>query len=287
MEVESTVVSGAMTLDEKRFARFSAFIVRELGILMPPAKLTMLQCRLQRRLHQLQMDSLDEYERYLFESPDSAQELVHFLDLVTTNKTDFFREPRHFDYLRETVLPTLARQWGLGERWECKLWCAGCSSGQEVYTLAMVLSEYAEAQRGFSFSVLGTDVSSQVLEEACEGIYPEASAEPIPMPLRRKYLLRSKNPSEPRVRLVPEIMARVRFGRLNFMEENYGLRAKFQIIFFRNVMIYFDKPTQELIVSRLCRHLEAGGYFFISHSETLMGLDVPLKQALNSVYRRV
>jgi chemotaxis protein methyltransferase CheR len=150
----------------------------------------------------------------------------------------------------------------------------------------MVLSEYAEACRGFSFSVLGTDVSSQVLKEACEGIYPEAAVEPVPLPLRKKYLLRSRNLSPMRVRMAPEIRARVRFGRLNFMEQNYGLRETFHVIFFRNVMIYFEKPTQQLIVNRLCRHLEPGGYFFISHSETLMGVDLPLKLVTNSVFRK-
>jgi chemotaxis protein methyltransferase CheR len=286
MTNESTPQCGFMTLDRKRFARFSAFITRELGIRMPEAKLTMLQSRLQRRLRLLQIGSLDAYEEYLFRSDHTAEELVHFIDLVTTNKTDFFREPQHFEYLRSTALPALAREAGAPERWDLRVWCAGCSSGQEAYTLAMVLSEYAEAHPGFSFSVLATDVSTQVLKQACAAIYPEELIDPVPLELRKKYLLRSKDRSRKEVCITPQLRARVRFGRLNFMEENYGLRDKFDLVLFRNVMIYFDKPTQELIVNRLCQHLKPGGFFFISHSESLMGLEVPLKLASNSVFRR-
>ncbi len=275
-----------LVLDRKRYSRFSAFITRQLGIRMPQAKLSMLQSRLQRRARQLQLSSFEAYEEYLFKSADASLELVHFFDVVTTNKTDFFREPKHFEYLSQTALPTLARELDIQNQWNFKLWCAGCSSGEEAYTQAMVLSEYAASQRGFSFSVLATDISSRVLEQARAAIYREEAADPIPVALRNKYLFRSKDRSQKLVRIIPDLRSRIRFGRLNFMTEDYGLRESFDVIFFRNVMIYFDKPTQEAVVNRLSRHLRPGGYLFIGHSESLAGLNVPVTLVGDSVYRK-
>lgn len=278
--------SQPATLSRESFARFSQLITRELGIRMPPAKRPMLQSRLQRRLRQLQIETIEAYEAHLFESPDGAAERAHFFDLVTTNKTDFFREPAHFEYLRQTALPTLAHDAGQPPRWNCQLWCAGCSSGQEAYTLAMVLNDYARDHAGFNFAALATDISTRVLDEARAAIYPEELIEPVPMPMRQKYLLRSRDRRQGLVRIVPELRAKVRFERLNFMDRDYGLRAEFDVIFFRNVMIYFDKPTQQAIVTRMGRHLRAGGYLFISHSESLAGLDVPLRLVGSSVFRK-
>lgn len=287
MEALRETVAGPPVLSSKTFDRFSRFITQRLGIRMPPAKLSMLQSRLQRRLRQLQMDSIEAYEAYLFNSPDAAGELAHFFDIVTTNKTDFFREPEHFEHLRRTALPTLACDLGWPARWNFKLWCAGCSSGQEAYTLAMALSEYATEQKGFTFSMLATDISTRVLEQARAAIYPEEFIEPVPMALRQRYLLKSRDRSQRLVRIASELRAKVRFARLNFMDADYGLREEFDIIFFRNVMIYFDKPTQQAVVNRLCGHLRTGGYFYISHSESLTGLDVPLRLVGNSVLRKV
>lgn len=279
--------AGTLPLSRESFSRFSKFITRELGIRMPPAKMPMLQSRLMRRMRELEMQSIEAYEDYLFRSSESTSELTHFFDIVTTNKTDFFREPTHFDFLSRTALPTMAREFELNDRWHFKLWCAGCSSGQEVYTQAMVLSEYAAAHSGFQFSILATDISTRMLEMARTAIYPEALIEPVPAELQKKYLLRSKDRREGLIRIAPELRKKARFGRLNFMEQNYGVRGEYDVIFFRNVMIYFDKPTQQAVVNRLCRNLRPGGYFFISHSESLAGLDVPLRMVGSSVFRKI
>lgn len=279
--------SGGISLDRKRFNRFSELITRELGIRMPISKITMLQSRLQRRMRELQMGSLDDYEAFLFDGGSASGELVHFFDIVTTNKTDFFREPQHFDHLVKTALPTLARENKLEAGWNFKLWCAGCSSGQEVYTLSMVLSEYAAAHSGFRYSMLATDISTRILTQAQRGIYTEEIIKPVPMDLRRKYLLRSSDKSRALVRVSKELRQRVRFGRLNFMDREYGIRDEFDVIFFRNVMIYFDKPTQQAVVTRMCRNLRPGGYLFISHSESLAGLDLPIEAVGNSVFRKL
>lgn len=272
-------------IERLRFSRFGDFVTRTLGIRMPEQKKVMLEGRLQRRLRELRLGSLADYEAYLFDSPSGKEEVVHFLDAVTTNKTDFFREPQQFNYLCQNALPELARANGYDDGWHANLWCAGCSSGQEPYTLAMVLSEYAALRRGFDFSLLATDISTRVLREAQQAVYPEALVEPVPLELRRKYLLRSKAREQRLVRVAPGLRAKVRFGRLNFMDEDYRIRERFDAIFFRNVMIYFDKPTQEAVVRRMCKLLRPGGYLFIGLSESLAGADLPLEAVHTSVYR--
>lgn len=276
-----------LALSRESLARFCEFITAELGIKMTPAKLPMLQSRLQRRLRELQIPTLEAYQKFLFDSPEGAGERVHFIDAVTTNKTDFFREPQHFEYLTKTALPELDRGAAAGRPWPFKLWCAGCSSGEEPYTLAMVLSEFAGQRAGFEFSLLATDISSRVLELAARGIYPAERIEPVAGPLRSKYLMRGKNPARTEVRIVPELRRRLSFHRLNFMDADYSVKDRFEVIFFRNVMIYFDKPTQEAVIGKLCRNLVPGGYLFVGHSESLAGLDIPVRCVGTAVYRKL
>jgi chemotaxis protein methyltransferase CheR len=230
---------------------------------------------------------MEEYQHYLFSDAAGAEERVHFIDAVTTNKTDFFREPQHFDYLLQTALPALDKQAGGLPSWRAKLWCAGCSSGEEAYTQAMTLSEYARHRHGFDFGILATDISTKVLEMAQTAIYPEGRAAPVPEALRKLYLLRSRDSGRALVRVVPELRRKVSFFRLNFMDDDYGVRDQFEIIFFRNVMIYFDKPTQEQVIRKLCRNLKPGGYLFVGHSESLAGLRIPVSAVDTAVYRKI
>jgi chemotaxis protein methyltransferase CheR len=278
--------SSQLALSSESLNRFCAFITRELGIKMSPAKLPMLQSRLQRRLRELGIATLEAYQHYLFNSAGGEAERVHFIDAVTTNKTDFFREPQHFEFLTRTALPGLDADANAMQPWSFRLWCAGCSSGEEPYTLSMVLSEFARERPGFDFSILATDISQRVLEHAARGIYPAERIEPVAMPLRAKYLLRSKDRTRDEVRIVPELRRRIAFHRLNFMDADYGVREQFEVIFFRNVMIYFDKPTQEAVINKLCRNLVPGGYLFVGHSESLAGLDIPVRCVTTAVYRK-
>jgi chemotaxis protein methyltransferase CheR len=273
----------SVVLDRKRFARFAELITLTLGIKMPAAKVTLLENRLRGRMRQLGIDSLDAYEDYLFRSPGSSDELVHFCDVVTTNKTDFFREPQHFDFLRQTALPAAASE---RPGSELRIWCAGCSSGQEAYTLAMVANEFAE-QRGARFSVLATDISTRMLAQARRAVYPESLIDPIAVELRKKYLLRSKDRRQGLVRIRPELRRSVSFERLNFMDRDYGRRGTYDAIFFRNVMIYFEKETQEAVVNRLAQNLSPGGYLFIGLSESLVGARVPLTTVGPAILRKM
>ena len=273
-------------LSNELFSRLSDFIYTECGIKMPPVKKIMLEARLGKRLKATGMTSFDEYCRYLFSPEGSTNELIHMIDVVTTNKTDFFREPQHFDYLVNTAIPHLMRTSGAGMRRTLMLWSAACSSGEEPYTLAMVLEEFAARVTGFSFLILATDISTRMVETARQAIYSEERIAPVPMELRRKYLLRSRDQSRQVVRITPHLRDRVKFRRLNFLDDDFGFREKMDIIFCRNVLIYFDKPTQHKVVNHLCQHLNCGGYLFTGHSETLSGMNLPLDQVANTVSRR-
>jgi chemotaxis protein methyltransferase CheR len=268
--------------DVVRLRRFATAITRVLGIKLPDAKLTMLHGRLQRRIHQLGLHSLGEYEQRLRNPVHAQSERIRLLDLATTNKTDFFREPVHFEYLTQRALPTMSTR---GDRWVCRVWCAGCSTGQEVYTLAMVLADYARSHPGFGYEIVATDVSTRVLREAAAATYPDELVEPVPLALRQRYLMRGKAARGGMVRVVPELRAKVKFRRLNFMAERYPL-GEFDVVFFRNVMIYFDRATQKRVLERQCRLLRPGGYLFIGHTESVAGLDLPLIPETSSILRK-
>ncbi|MDR3460046.1 MAG: protein-glutamate O-methyltransferase CheR [Verrucomicrobiae bacterium] len=280
---------AAPGLSREGLARFCNYITGELGIKMSDAKLPLLQSRLQRRLRVLGLNSLEEYQKHLFDPAKGDDERVHFFNAITTNKTDFFREPKHFEYLVQTALKNLEPSQIPGAApapWHFRLWCAGCSSGEEPYTLTMVLSEFAGHRPGFDFWLLATDISTRVLEHAQGGIYEEERIGPVAPALRSKYLLRSKDRTRAQVRIIPELRRKIAFRRLNFMDAQYGVTEMFEVIFFRNVMIYFDKPTQEKVIHKLCRNLVPGGYLFVGHSESLAGLDLPVACLGQAIYRK-
>ena len=272
-------------LKDREFNRFSAFIYEEVGIKMPPAKKTMLEARLQKRLKALGIGTFEAYADYVFSSEGQREELVHLIDVVTTNKTDFFREPAHFEYLVKTAVPSLIDAHEAGFRSPLKVRSAGCSTGEEPYTLAMVLSEFGEAHPGFHSSILATDISTEVLSKSRNAIYAEDRVDPIPLHLKKKYLLKSRDRNKGLVRIVPRLRSMVQFRRLNFMEE-FAMPEQMDIIFCRNVIIYFDKQTQERLLNRFWRQLVRGGFLFLGHSETLNGLDVPLAPVASTVYRK-
>jgi chemotaxis protein methyltransferase CheR len=268
----------SVRISPKNFSRLARLVTSELGIRMPDSKLSMIQSRLLQRVRALGLPSLDRYCDHLFSDEAGSDEHSHFINAVTTNKTDFFREPQHFRILTETVLPHF------GDR-RTLFWSAACSSGEEPYTLAMVLSEYAATRPLFDFRILGTDVSTKVLNKAKEGIYSAQAVGPVPPPMRRKYLLRSRD-DLPRVRVNPALRKVVSLHQLNLMDADYGVRDMFDVIFCRNVLIYFDRPVQQAVIRKLCRNLIPGGFLFVSHSESLSGLDLPLIPLGSSCFRK-
>ncbi len=274
-------------LSARDFQRLAAFIHDYSGIKMPPAKKSMVEGRLRRRVRALGVGSLTDYCRYLFEQDGLGGEAVSLIDAVSTNKTDFFREPDHFRFLAEQAVPQLLEQREISSKVPLKIWSAACSIGAEPYTLAMVVSELARAAPALRSSILATDISTEVIETARLGIYPEAMITPVPVELRRRYVMRAKSGARDRVRMVPELRGMVAFGRLNLMEATYPLDADMHAIFCRNILIYFDKDTQKKVLSRLCQHLRPGGFLFMGHSETLNGFGLPLRPVSTTVFQRI
>jgi chemotaxis protein methyltransferase CheR len=270
------------------FARISEFLHKEYGINLPAAKKQMLEGRLRRRLQRLRIGTFAEYCDYLMSSRGVEHEHHHMIDVVTTHKTDFFREPAHFEYLVQEAMPELVRNFGSGLQSPMVCWSAGCSTGEEPYTLAMVLSEFGVRYPGFRFrfSIIATDISTQVLETAEQAVYDEEKIEPVPLLLRRKYLLRSKDASLGLVRISPELCENVRFRCLNLVASDFGFREPLDFVFCRNVIIYFDRERQTRVLSRMCRCLRPGGYLFLGHSETVAGRDLPISQVAPTVYRK-
>jgi len=278
------MIDRSQSISNPDLSRLRTLIHTQAGINLGADRKTMLELRLRPRLRELELNSYGEYCEYLFSGQGQKQEMVHLLDAITTNKTDFFREPGHFDYLTKKALPEMMK--GNANGRPLVVWSAGCSSGQEPYTLTIVLSEYAKAHPGFRFKVLATDLCTTVLEKANLAIFDSEVVEPVPIELRRRYFLRSRDRASNLLRVVRELRDFVEFRRLNFMDSDYGLTEKADILFCRNVIIYFDRPTQEQILQKLAQQLVPGGYAFLGHSETLHGLDVPLTPSGPAVYRK-
>ncbi len=269
-------------LSTSEFNKLSNFIFTEYGIKMPDVKKTMLQSRLQKRLRALNMTSFSEYVEFVFSKKGQTEEVIHMMDVVSTNKTDFFREPVHFDFIKNHIIP---QKYGGGNyRRPIKIWSAGCSSGEEPYTIAITMNELKDDYPALDYSILGTDISTQMLQNAMNGIYKESRVLNIPMSIKRKYFLKSKNRENPTVRVIPELRKKIIFQRLNFMEPTYKISEDFDIIFCRNVLIYFDQKTQENVIRKLTKRLKPEGYFFLGHSESITNFELPLQQIKPTIF---
>lgn len=270
-------------ISKRNFDRLARFIYEYSGIKMPATKRTMLEGRLRRRLRATGISSFDEYCDYIFNHDGLQHESVYLIDAVTTNKTDFFREPNHFQYMRDQLLPTLHAA-GTSR---LRVWSSACSTGAEPYTLAMVLEDFQSRAGSPDYTILATDLSTDVLSTALAGVYNADMVAPVPTALRQRFVMEHMQKGRREVRIHPRLRSKIGFGRLNLMDPQYTVGDPMHIIFCRNVLIYFDKPTQHKVVSRLCDNLVPGGHLFIGHSETVSGFDLPLKQVANTVFQRV
>jgi len=273
------------SISSRDYTRLCELIYTEAGIHLGADKKTMLEVRIKRRLKHLELHSYAQYCDYLFGHKGLKDEIIHLIDVVTTNKTDFFRESAHFTFLTQKALPEIATRNGAGK--EFLIWSAGCSTGEEPYTMAIVLNEYALTHPGFRFRILASDISTTVLAKAEMGVYTSDVVAPVSAALQRKYFMRSRDRASDRVRVVPEVRKQIEFRRLNFMEDNYGMTQKADAIFCRNVIIYFDRPTQERILQKLSNCLVPGGYMFVGHAETLHDMNLPLTPVAPALYRRM
>jgi chemotaxis protein methyltransferase CheR len=268
-------------ISARNFERMAAYIYDYSGIKMPSSKRTMLEGRLRRRLRSTGHPTFDDYCDYLFKEDGLEAESVFLIDAVTTNKTDFFREPRHFDYMTSHVLPEFK---AAGTR-RIRAWSAACSMGAEPYTMAMVMQKFADEQGGPDYQILGTDLSTDVLETALRGVYPTEMLTPVPADMRR-WVMTARDGGRREGRIHPSLRAKLSLARVNLMDETYAVGDPFDMIMCRNVMIYFDKQTQAKVLKRLCDRLKRGGYLFIGHSESITGIELPLVTVANTIFRK-
>lgn len=276
------------SLSDKNFWHLSELIESSTGIRLPPNKRSMVEGRLRKRLKALCIPRIDEYCHLIFEQGALSVELPHLIDCMTTNKTDFFREPSHFEVLRSHILPEILSGANAAQGRHIKIWSAAASIGAEAYTIAMVLDQELRNRPGVRFSILGTDISTDVLRQAQRAIYSLEMMIPVPHEMHGRYLMRARDPGRKEVRIVPELRRAVQFKRLNLVEQSYPVDRDMDVIFCRNILIYFSKPVQDSVVSRLISHLRPGGYLILGHSESMAGgSQRNLVQAFPTIYRRI
>ena len=247
-------------------------------------KQSLVSGRLGQRLRALGLSNYEEYCS-LLRSPHAEDEISELIDLISTNHTHFFREPAHFDVLQRDVLPALAGRLGFAQR-PLRFWSAAASSGEEVYSLAIVLAEFARVRPAFSWQIDASDISQRMLDRCRRGIYAADKVElPSPELLERSFQ-RGFGEREGYYRVKAELRRNVGVQYINLFQPQYPLPKGLDVIFCRNVMIYFDVPSRELLVNRLTEQLAPGGYLFVGHSESLIGIRHSLKSVWPSVYCR-
>jgi chemotaxis protein methyltransferase CheR len=274
-------------LTDSEFELLRRLVLAQTGIALGPHKREMLKARLGRRLRALGLARFLDYYRLLSEGDPGGEELTRFVNAVTTNVTDFFREPHHFRFLAEQWLPRLRQRAGRDGERRLRVWSAGCSTGEEPYTIAFTLREALGAAAGcWNVRVLASDIDTDALARAAAGVYPAARAATVPPALRRRFLLKGTGANSDLVCVRPEVRGLVAFRRINLIDDPWPVHTSFDAIFCRNVLIYFDRPTQQRLLERLLRFLHDDGLLFLGHSESLNGLFAGMKHLENTVYQR-
>ena len=274
-----------MTLTDNDFARLGQLIDQQLGIKMPYSKKIMLESRLQKRIKTLGMNNFNSYCEYVFSAEGKRAEWTHFFNVVTTNKTDFFRERNHFDYMTQTLLPRLYEE-GLRN---INIWSCASSSGEEPYTLLIVMEEFREKYPNIDYRIYASDISTKVLDEAVAAVYSEADVNIIPYETRRKYFLRGKKDKKELYKVKKIYRDKITFFQFNLMNKDYHgvMGGAFDIVFCRNVLIYFERDRQEEILRKICTKLKPDGTLFLGHSESMAGMNLRLKALTTAVYQKV
>jgi chemotaxis protein methyltransferase CheR len=271
-------------LSDQLFERFSRLVYQECGINLHNGKRELLQARLNKRLRATGITSYRQYYDYIT-SPQNNGEIIHFLDSISTNLTYFFREPKHFEFLEQTALPELVTSKTNDREMRIRIWSAGCSTGEEPYSLAMSVLAHLNDPGKWDFRILATDISTRVLELGLKGVYSKEKVGKVPQALQKTYFQRQRTEEGDFFEVHPVLKRIVTFRRLN-LKENYPFSGPFDFIFCRNVMIYFDKETQQHLIQKMAGYLAPGGYLMVGHSESLTGLDHPLIYVQPSTYRK-
>jgi len=274
----TTDPAGRLDISDREFGQLSAIMQEQAGIHLPPGKKALVVGRLGKRLRHHGLKSFTDYHRLVTGEDGDSSELQTMVDLLTTNETYFFREADHFDTLRNRILPEL------DQSRELKFWSAACSSGEEVYTLAMVLADALGEKAGWS--IFGSDISTEVVARARRAVYPMAAAEKIPRDYLRRFCLEGIGSQQGRFLVDRVLRQRTRFDTVNLNASDWRPPGRFDVIFLRNIMIYFNAATKQQLAERLAGALNPGGWLIVGHSETLNGVSDRFECIKPSVYRR-
>lgn len=276
----------AYSLSEQEYDTIRALVKSQTGINLGLHKRDLVVSRLSRRLRSLGFNSFSQYIDYLRKDADGG-ELVQMINRITTNKTDFFRERHHFDFLTNQLLPQLAAQGERSGSKSLRIWSAGCSSGEEPYTLAVTLSEFFQDRQGWDIKILASDLDTTMLEKASKGVYEASLLEPVPRPLLTKYFDRLGRGEDASYQVKPRLRGLITFRKFNLMNETYPLKVAMDFIFCRNVLIYFDTQDKVSILTKFHRALKPGGHIFVGHSESLMMVKHIFNYVATTTYRKV
>jgi chemotaxis protein methyltransferase CheR len=274
-----TMTEQEHPLNNDVFKRFRALVYRECGINLTDHKRAMFSSRLQKRLSQLGLTSFQDYYD-LVVGGHSDGELTTMLDYISTNQTEFFREPHHFTFLRERVLPELVVDKTV------RIWSTACSSGEEPYSIAMTLSDTIASPSTWNCRILASDISTRMLAKAATGQYSHEKINSLSPDLVRRHFLLGKGNRRELVKIKPHIANMAVFRRINLMDDRYPIKSLLDVIFCRNVMIYFDRETQAKVLARLSRYLKPGGYLFLGHAETMQGISDAFHYVAPTIYRK-
>lgn len=275
----SSPLGPARTISDDEFDRIRDLVKNTTGISLGSHKRDLVVSRLNQRLRNLDLESFSDYLQYL-ENADSDEELVNMINRITTNKTDFFRENHHFEFLRDTVLPEIVKE----NSGKLRCWSAGCSSGQEPYSIAMILQDFFAGKPGWDYRILATDLDTNILRQAAGGMYNADQVEPIEEGRVKRYF-DSKGAGQYQVK--PVLRKMVMFKKFNFMTPQYKMKARLDFIFCRNVMIYFDAKAKNEMVRKFAQVLKPKGYLFVGHSESLMMAKDIFENVGPTIYRKV
>ena len=285
MTATASVPSGSreFALTNRNFKQLAAIVRQRTGIVLSDHKREMVYGRLARRLRSLGLESFSDYCA-LLEGREGKDEIGNLINAITTNLTKFYREPHHFAHLSDKVLRPAAKRWSRGERFGLRIWSAGCSSGEEPYTIAFCIAAAVPDFQRRDIKILATDLDSNMLEIGKAGIYPADATGQIPDAQRRKHLLACAD-QPGRLRVSEPLRSLISFRQLNLFE-TWPLRRRYGAIFCRNVMIYFDGEAKKHLVSRFKERLESGGFLYLGHSESLLGSEPGLSPAGPTAYRK-
>jgi chemotaxis protein methyltransferase CheR len=263
-------------MSPSQFERLCGKVYKLCGIKLQSGKEQLVHSRLIKRLGALGLDNFEQYFD-LIEGSRKDHEIIWMIDALTTNKTSFFREVQHYDFLRNKILP------GIGDK-RLRIWSAACSSGEEPYSIAITLAETLKSIKAWDIKILATDISINVLKKARDAVYSNDILEPVPQAWKQKYF-RQEDRSKRTWRVVPELTNLVSFARLNFMD-HFPMKGPFDVIFCRNAMIYFDKKTQEKLVGRFYDLIAPGGYLLVGHAESLSGSEHKFRYIQPATYQK-